>query len=172
VKELTPKEQKQLDKDLEWKLKRVKEETQEIKEAITRVDKEGRDFFQEFADFYNAGRDYFYKKLPAKLAYRGDFKTMEIHAQVSENYELILSGVWGCRHLTVKRIPEGFHLRLGDGVTEKKLKTKDELLSYLVDELLDDHPEVREVAEERYRKTEQLKKLRFQVTGASATEKT
>jgi hypothetical protein len=166
MKELTPEEQKQLDKDLEWKLQRVKEETEELKEIIKNVDKDGRDFFKEYVEFYNAARDYFYKKLPAKLSYRGDFRTMEVHAQVSEDYELILSGVWGARHLTVKRCPEGFELRLGDGVTKKKLENKDQLMGYLVSELLDDHPAVQEVAGERYRANERLKELRHKVLGA------
>jgi hypothetical protein len=54
MKELTAEEQKQLDKDLEWKLQRVQEETEEIKEIIKNVDKEGRDFFKEYVEFYNA----------------------------------------------------------------------------------------------------------------------
>lgn len=167
MKALTEAEQKQLDKDLEWKLQRVKEETEETREAIKAVDKDGRDFFQEYADLYNAARDYYYDKLEAKLRYSGDFKTMEVHAAVSEEYELILIGVWGARHLTVRRVPDGFDLKLGDGVTKKKLATPDELKTYLLtEELLDDHPAVRGLAEERYRVTERLKEIRHKVKGA------
>lgn len=160
MKELSIAEKQQLDKDLEWKLQRRAEEIEDVKRAREAVDKAARGYFQPFADYYNAARNYYFSKLETRHRRRGDFETMEVSAGVSENYELILTGVWGSRCLTVKRIPAGFEVTEGDCVTKKTLSTEDDLRACLMDELFDDHPAVRDLNEKLYDQKKLLEEAR------------
>lgn len=160
---LTPEEQRQLDKDLEWKLARKDEEIEETVQQRQNLEQATRDFFKPFVEFYNQARDYYYSKLDAKYRYKGDFRTMEVTASISEDFELILTGVWGSRCLTVRRKGDGFELRLGDGVTKKVLASADVLRVYLLSELHDDHPMVQEKIHRIWKEQERLKEVRHKV---------
>jgi hypothetical protein len=161
MKPLTDAEKKQLDKDLEWVMNRRAEELNELKQARENASAEAIKYFRPFAEFYNAARDYYYGKLDTKEQRRGDFRTMEVTAHISENYELILTGVWGSRCLTVKRKKEGgFDLTLGDGTTKKTLGSEDELRTYLIGCLHSDHPKVQDINEQIYKAQKLLEEVR------------
>jgi hypothetical protein len=164
MRELTKEERDQLEKDLEWKLKRVEEETKDLKDKQALIEHNAKNRFKPFAEYYNAARDYFYKKLPTQLQRRGDFDTMEVRATVTEDFKLALIGVWGARHATVSADPRGYVALIHD--KQVVLNSDDDLYLFLIEELLEDHPVIQE-AEDRCRKARKYLEQTRQQAGLS-----
>jgi tetratricopeptide (TPR) repeat protein len=156
MRKLTEEEQRQLDDGLAYRIQLIERETQDLKERQAAVEKAARDHFRPFVDYYNAARDYYYKALPRPLQRRGDFDTMEIHAQITEDFKLALIGVMGARHVTVSVKGAGYHASICD--RQQELENDAALYHFLTMELLDDHPMVWEVSGKRQKAKEYFEK--------------